>query len=104
MSKMADPIVQLPTDNTKPNQDELTIVNSLFKKHSNTIETVANEMKDSIIAGILFIVLSLPQVDELIKSLLAFTNNSPIILTIVKALIFIVLFYFIKNYALSKQN
>lgn len=104
MSKMADPIVQLPTDNTQPNQDELTIVNSLFKKHSNTIETVANEMKDSIIAGILFIVLSLPQVDELIKSLLTFTNNSPIILTIVKALIFIVLFYFIKNYALSKIN
>jgi hypothetical protein len=104
MSKMADPIVQLPTDNTQPNQDELTIVNSLFKKHSNTIETVANEMKDSIITGILFIVLSLPQVDELIKSLLTFTNNSPIILTIVKALIFIVLFYFIKNYALSKIN
>ena len=104
MSKMADPIVQLPTDNTQPNQEELTIVNSLFKKHSNTIETVANEMKDSIIAGILFIVLSLPQVDELIKSLLTFTNSSPIILTIVKALIFIVLFYFIKNYALSKTN
>lgn len=104
MSKMADPIVQLPTDNTQPNQEELTIVNSLFKKHSNTIETVANELKDSIIAGILFIVLSLPQVDELIKSLLTFTNNSPIILTIVKALIFIVLFYFIKNYALSKTT
>jgi hypothetical protein len=49
-------------------------------------------------------VLSLPQVDEFIKSLLTFTNNSPIILTIVKALIFIVLFYFIKNYALSKSN
>ena len=104
MSKMADPIIQLPTDNIQPNQEELTIVNSLFKKHSNIIETVANEMKDSIIAGILFIVLSLPQVDEFIKSLLTFTNNSPIILTIVKALIFIVLFYFIKNYALSKSN
>ena len=98
---MADPIVQLPTDNISPNHDELTIVNTLFKKHSNTIETVANEMKDSIIAGILFIILSLPQVDEFIKSLLTFTNNSAILLTIVKAFIFVILFYLIKNYALS---
>ena len=98
---MADPIVQLPTDNSLPNKEELTIVNTLFK-NSNTVETIVNEMKDSIIAGILFIILSLPQVDEFIKSLLAFTNNSQILLTLVKALIFIILFYFIKNYALSK--
>jgi len=101
---MADPIIQLPTDNSLPNKEELTIVNTIFKKHSNTISTVVNEMKDSIIAGIIFIILSLPQVDEFIKSLVTFTNNSPILLTLVKALIFIILFYFIKNYALSKIN
>ena len=28
---MADPIVQLPTDNSLPNKEELTIVNTLFK-------------------------------------------------------------------------
>jgi hypothetical protein len=101
---MADPIAQLPTDNSKPNHDELTVVNTLFKNHKNTIETVANEMKDSVIAGILFIILSLPQVDDFIKSLLTFTNNSPILLTLIKALIFVLLFYLIKNYALSKTE
>ena len=67
MSKMADQIVQLLTDNTKPNQDELTIVNSLFKNTSNTLKPVANEIKTSILAGIISNVLSLPQVDEFIK-------------------------------------
>ena len=29
--KLADPIIQLPTDNTQPNQQEIEIVNSLFQ-------------------------------------------------------------------------
>jgi uncharacterized integral membrane protein len=101
--KLADPIIQLPTDNIQPNQQEIKIVNSLFQKHGNDIETIVNELKDSIIAGLLFIVLSLPQVDQIIKSFFPSLNESPIILTLVKAVIFIILFYFIKNYALSKK-
>jgi hypothetical protein len=101
--KLADPIIQLPTDNIQPNQQEIKIVNSLFQKHGNDIETIVNELKDSIIAGLLFIVLSLPQVDQIIKSFFPSLNESPIILTLVKALIFIILFYFIKNYSLSKK-
>ena len=99
--KLADPIVQLPTDNTKLNQQEIEIVNSIFQKHGTQIDTIVTELKDSIIAGLLFIVLSLPQVDKIIISFFPSLNESPIILTVVKAVIFIILFYFIKNYALS---
>ena len=101
--KLADPIIQLPTIGTQPNQQEIEIVNSLFQKHGNDIETIVSELKDSIIAGLIFIVLSLPQVDQLIKSFFPSISESPIILTVVKAIIFIILFYFIKNYALSKK-
>jgi len=101
---MADPIVQLPTDNVEPNQAELEIVNTLFKKHGNTIDTIVDEMKDCIIAGILFLILSLPQVDTMIASFVPSVGESKIILTVIKAIVFIILFYFIKNYTLSQKK
>ena len=98
---MADPIRSLPTDKSNPNHEELTIVNTLFQEHSEGISKVANEMKDAIVAGILFMIFSLPQIDNLLRSVLSFTQNSPIILTVVKGLLFTLVFYFVMNFALS---
>jgi hypothetical protein len=98
---MADPIRSLPTDKSNPNHEELTIVNTLFQEHSEGISKIANEMKDAIVAGILFMIFSLPQIDNLLRSVLSFTQNSPIILTVVKGLLFTLVFYFVMNFALS---
>ena len=98
---MADPIRSLPTDKSNPNHEELTIVNTLFHEHSEGISKIANEMKDAIVAGILFMIFSLPQIDNLLRSVLSFTQNSPIILTVVKGLLFTLVFYFVMNFALS---
>lgn len=98
---MADPIRSLPTDKSNPNHEELTIVNTLFQEHSEGISKIANEMKDAIVAGILFMIFSLPQIDNLLRSMLSFTQNSPIILTVVKGLLFTLVFYFVMNFALS---
>ena len=100
----ADHISQLPADQTQPSHNELMIVNSLFKNHGNAINAVFKEIQDAVLVGILFIVLSLPQIDDMIKKMLPMTQNSIYILLLVKAITIIALFWLIKHFYLSRKN
>lgn len=100
----ADPISQLPADQTQPSHNELMIVNSLFKDHGNSINIIFKEMQDAILVGILFITLSLPQIDDMIKRILPMTQNSIYILLLVKAIIVMALFWLIKHLYLSRKD
>ncbi len=101
---MGDFIRNLPTDNSIPNHEELVIVDNLFQKHKNTMKNLLSEFRDSIIAGILYVIFSIPQLDQLFHKLLPITQNSFIILIIIKALLFIVLLYVIKHFAFAQKK
>jgi len=100
----ADLISVLPTNQYQPSHNELRIVDTLFKQHGGTMNKIVNEAKDSVFIGILFIILSMPQVDESVKKLVPMAQNSPYILILVKALILIVAFWLIKNFWLSRKD
>lgn len=101
---MADNINKLPTDQNVPNQEELHTINTVFKENKKGIKRMFGDMKDAILAGILFGIMSIPQVDNLIKSLISSANNSWIILIGIKIILFIIIFYVIKNFAFAKKN
>jgi hypothetical protein len=102
--KGSDQIAQLPADHTQPSHNELQIVNTLFKENKSTMDVLALEAKDSVIIGALFVVFSLPQVDELLHRFIPLTSNSPYASVFIKALCFMVLYWFIKHFYLSRQN
>lgn len=93
----SDNIYDLPTNRNQPSHNELKIVDSIFKKHSNTLNNITKEFKDGIIFGILFFLFSLPQFDELLKKYISVTQKSLYILLLIKALFFIVIIWIIKN-------
>ncbi len=100
---MSDPIEILPTDKNPITNEESQIVDRFFQDNDTGIKKILREMKGSIVAGLLFLVFNLPPVDGLIKTLLPITAKSPYILAFIKAIVFIILFWIISNFYLSKK-
>ena len=99
-----DPIATLPVDKSQPTNNELQIVNTLFTKHKSTMESIAEEFKDLLIIGLLFVVISLPMTNEFIKKVLPITEKSPYILIAIKALAVMALYWLIKHFYLSRKS
>jgi len=99
-----DPITQLPTDKTQPSVGEAQIINSLFEKNYTTMEIIFEELKDSVVFAILFIIISLPQIDQLIHSALPITKNSLYFMIAFKAVLIVSLHWLIKHYYLSRKK
>ena len=100
---MADLVDSLPVDRTPLRGDEVQVVNMLFNKNKKETGKIVGEMKEALFGGVLFAILSLPQIDSLIKSLVTVANTSPIFLLGIKALLFAAVFYFVKNLYLVKK-
>ena len=100
----SDSLDKLPTDKTMMGHNDLEIVDKVFEKHTGTMNKVAGEFKDALIGGVLFALLSFPQVDSLIKRFIPMTENSIIFLLVFKVIVFILLFYVIKNFAFSQKS
>lgn len=98
----ADSIDNLPTDKNALSHSELQIVDSLFSQKP-AIEALFNGTKEILLAGILFVVFSTPQVDDLIKKFVKASENSPYILLGVKAILFMVVFFVVKNMYLVRK-
>jgi hypothetical protein len=99
-----DPISHLPVDQSQPTSNELQIVNTLFTTHKNTVNTIVQEVKDSMLIGVLFVVFSLPMIDNLIKRILPLSEKSPYILVVTKALAVMALYWLINHFYLSRKN
>ena len=102
MSKQ-DYIEQLPTDESEPNIDELYIVNTMFSNNDDTAK-VFDIFRETIVVGFLFILLNMPFINSIIKNTLKFTNNSFTMFVFIKALICMVLFFVINNFALCRNS
>jgi hypothetical protein len=98
-----DIIENLPTDATMPSGDELQIINSIFRENKISKGKLFDEAKESVIIIILFTVLSIEPVDNLLKKFIS-AAKSPYILILIKAVIFAVVFYAIKNMYLVKNK
>ena len=104
MNYRGDYINKLPTDNHLPTHDEISIVNSLFKKDQTKIIKIISELKLSILVSILFIIFSLPIVDQLIKKFIPVTTNNNIFLLVVKGFLFAIVFYILSNLNTLKKQ
>ncbi len=102
---MADSIHSLPTDKSAPTHPELQIVDYLFEKDGSQqkIGGLVSEFKMAIFASALFVILSLPPVDDLLIKIIPVTNN-PVIRMILKAIFFMIAFYLVQNFWLIKKK
>lgn len=92
-----DAIDNLPVDESQPSHDEIRMVNELFKKERSTLTKLLDEVKSVILVAVLFVIFSLPIVDTTLHKFVPITQNSWIILTVIKAIAVMVIFYFISN-------
>jgi hypothetical protein len=99
-----DPLVNLPVDKEKPSEQEAQIIQNLFVTHRSTMDVILAEAKDSLIIGLLFLILSLPIVDSLIQRFIPFASKSVYILVAFKAIVLMVLYWIIKHFYLSRQS
>ena len=99
-----DNISELPVDKKEPNQNEIHMVNVLFKDHKRDLISVLVEAKESIIVGTLFGIFSLPQFDMILNKILSFTQNSIYVLIFTKIIIIIILFWVIKHFYLTRRG
>ena len=83
-SKNSDLISDLPVDKNEPTPSEIQIIDTIFKKHKKTMNSIFLEAKESLIVGILFVIFSIPVVDSVIKRFIPSSNNSSYILLLIK--------------------
>lgn len=102
---MTDYLRKLPVDQTLPNSSELEIVNYIFGKDGKhkVAKNIVWEFKDAILGGIIFFLLSISYMDTIIKKIIPTTNNY-ILLLIIKTILFILIFWILKNIFLVKKS
>lgn len=99
---VGDILNDLPTDNNPVDPDDLKMVNNIFKKNQGFFNKISTEIKDPLIGAILFLVLSLPFVNKILTKVPIFAK-SQYILFFGKMLLFMILFWIMKNIGLSKK-
>jgi len=101
----SDNIDTLPTDQNMPSHNEIQIVERLFKQKHTTVQKILGGTKDVLVVGVLFVLFSLPQFDELVKRFFPSVEKSQYIFIFVKAVLFAVVYFVVKNlYLVRKQN
>ncbi len=100
---ISDNLSSLPTDKNNPSEVDKNMTDTIFGANLSITQKLVKEGKDMMIIGLLFISLSLPQVDELIKKFVPATQNSVYILILIKAIMVMVLFWLIKHFYLSRN-
>jgi hypothetical protein len=107
--KNSDMINKLPTDDNEISQKEESIVEMLYPTPSEVIKKLPQDtqkawfhFKDIIIATVLFFLLNLPISDRLLQNIVKTENLYYKI--IAKSLTFALLFFFITNFGLARNN
>jgi hypothetical protein len=103
MNNAGDLLRNLPTDNNNPNEKELYYINNIFEKEQSNIRKLMIEFKDIVMISLLFLLVSIPYFDSIIKKLYPRAENASIML-IIKSVLFGLLYYMLKNlYTLRKK-
>ena len=97
-------IDNLPEDKSAVhNEQQLQVAEMLFKDNESTVNVLAKELKDGIVIALLFILFDSQHVTDLIKKFFPASNASYLFLVGVKSVLVVLLFYIIKNFALSRK-
>lgn len=99
-----DIIEQLPVDTSVPSHNEIRITDQLFQQKKSIFDKILHNTKDILILGGLFIIFSLPFVDNLITKFITVAGSSPYILIGVKTLLFVFSYFIIKNLYLARKR
>ena len=98
-----DHIDGLPTDETVPSHSEINIVETLFKKKLTTVQKLLSGAKETVLLGILFVIFSIPPIDALLRRFIT-AAESPYILIAIKAVLFVAVYFIIKNVYLARKK
>lgn len=99
-----DLIDKLPTDSDATEyEDNKEIIENIFGKHESMFDKIGKELSHAFLISFLFIIFSLPQIDEIIFRNIPNSNNIFVVYGIKCALI-IVLYYILKNFHIVKKN
>ena len=96
MSTQSDLIQNLPVDDTTPSEDEIQIMNILFKKNQKMMYKLLSSLQDIFILGGLFVLFSNSFVDILIRKYIK-RAEVPFILVGIKTILFMIVYYIIHN-------
>lgn len=99
-SEFEDDVQTLPTDGSPMSDNDKKIIKTFFTSPQSS--KIIGDFKEAIASGIVFFILSLPQVDEIISKFTA--HKSQYILIGLKMCIFIVILYLFKNISLHKKT
>jgi hypothetical protein len=83
---MADQIKNLPTSQEQPSDVDMNVMREIFGDGVNVAKSL--QLKKIIIPAIMFVVLSLPMIDNFLKTIVP---DSDAVLIFVKTLIFLVM-------------
>jgi hypothetical protein len=94
-----DYIDTLPVNkNMRQSEVELELIRTLFNKQNKSLfEKLAKESYEPGLVGLLFLALSIPYSDNIIKSIFPVTTNLDIVFLVVKTLIIMVLYWLMKH-------
>jgi hypothetical protein len=95
--KNYDAINQLPTDENPVSENEMKILNMLFKEKEKPKSKTSKDIFETIVVGFLFVLLSLPCFDSLLFQI----ENTNIIL-LIKTVLIMFLFWIIRYVELKK--
>ena len=96
-------IQNLPTDDTEPTNSEIQIIDSLFKEKHTALQLFLSKSKEIIFLCGLFIVISLPQMENIILKF--FPNYDNVYFMIVlKSILFGSAYFILKNLYLVRKN
>ena len=101
--KNHDLIGGLPTDEeSEIEENELQILNMIFKENPSSFKAIIKEFYELLIIGILFIIFSLPYIDDIVQSILPITNNYYFLL-VIKSIFVMLLFWVSKYFNYSRR-
>jgi hypothetical protein len=100
----ADDINSLPVDASIPSVEEAMAIDTLFKRNKSMLDSFMMHSKDVILVGALFVIFSIPQIRTLLGSMFPLIVKSPLIGTFILAVIVMILYFLVKNFALAKKE
>ena len=82
-----DPISSLPVTDEVPTQDDIQLIQSVFKTNEKEVITIIDDLKEPIIICVVVVILSLPYFNTLINTYIPSFGSETYLGTLVKGII-----------------
>lgn len=86
-SESGDSISSLPTTDEVPTQDDIQLIQSVFKTNEKEVITVIDDLKEPIILCVFVVIISLPYVNTLVNTYIPSFGNETYLGAIVKGIL-----------------